>query len=156
MACDSAWSDESGTIQTYANKITRLKSGALLGESGDNDSRHVQQLLANVKSFAKMPMSKELGELKIDYTGLIVFPNGEIAKINVSHEAHERGWCGQAWKVNRGVAACGSGGDIALGCMSAGKSAREAVALACRFDPHSRLPVHVVPLIKPARTSAKA
>lgn len=153
MACDSAWSDENDSFQTLQNKMVRLSSGAVLGEAGDNDSRHVHQLLDKVKSFDKMPSALELSVIKLNYTALIAFPNGEVAIIACEHEDSSKEWRGRAYKVTRGFAAIGSGGQFAIGFMGADNSARDAVAFACQFDPFSRPPIHTmsVALIKPRR-----
>jgi ATP-dependent protease HslVU (ClpYQ) peptidase subunit len=144
MACDSAWTNGANSIATLATKIVRLSSGALLGEAGDNDSRSVVALLDKVKCFAKMPTAKDLADCKVDYAGLIAFPNGEVAEISIEHCEDAKEWRGQVWKVNRGFAAVGSGGELAIGFMGAKRSAKEAVEFACSWDPNSRVPVHAV------------
>ena len=55
MACDSCWTDANWLHSTTLTKIIRLKSGALLGEAGDNDSRAVVKLLQNCKKFDQVP-----------------------------------------------------------------------------------------------------
>ena len=44
--------------------------------------------------------------------------------------------------------AYGSGGDIALGAMAAGASARQAVAIACRFDSDTGQGIDAVQVVK--------
>lgn len=44
--------------------------------------------------------------------------------------------------------AYGSGGDIALGAMAAGATARQAVAIACRFDPNTGQGIDAVQVVK--------
>ena len=147
MACDSCWTDSNWLHGTSLSKITRLESGALLGEAGDNDSRAVVRLLQNIKSFAQMPTALKLAGCCVDYVGLIMFPNGDVASISIEREMlGELSYTANAWKVNRGGAAVGTGAAVAIGAMDAGKSAREAVEIACRRDPHSKLPVHSVAL----------
>jgi hypothetical protein len=144
MACDSGWTDENGYFATSLTKIVELRSGALLGEAGDNDSRAVQALLQNVKSFAEMPSALQLAETKIDYAAVILFPDGEMAQVSVGRSSHGPSeFVGGAWPVNRGLTAVGSGAGVAIGAMLAGKSAAEAVTFACDADPNSKLPVHV-------------
>lgn len=152
MACDSSWTNDSGAVATLANKIFRLASGAIVGECGDNDSRAVRQLLDKIKSFDKMPMPKELAECKTDYGALIAFPNGELAEISISFNKE---WRAGAWKVNRGFSAVGSGGELAIGYMGAGKTAAQAVQFSCSWDPYSSLPVHVTRL-HPAKKAASS
>lgn len=145
MACDSCWTDSSDMISTSKNKIVRLKSGALLGEAGDNDSRAVQALLQNVKNFDQMPFAREFAKCEVDYSGLILFPNGEMAQITI--ERQNTSWdtyVANAFPANRGCSAVGSGSHLAVGAMISGKSARQAVAIACNWDPRSKLPVHTM------------
>lgn len=143
MACDSCWTDVNGYAGTLKNKITRLKSGALLGEAGDNDSRAVADLLQKVKSFAHMPTAKELAACQVDYAAIILFPDGDMAQISIEKEGtSETSYKAQAYPVNRGMSAVGSGGPLALGYMGADKTAAEAVAFATEWDRNSMLPVH--------------
>lgn len=143
MACDSCWTDTNWVAGTLKNKITRLKSGALLGEAGDNDSRAVVKLLQNVKSFAQMPDAKKLATCPVDYAAVILFPGGEMAQITIEKEDNAgNNYKAQAFTVNRGMTAVGSGAQLALGFMGAGKSAAEAVAFAAEWDPNSKAPVH--------------
>jgi hypothetical protein len=79
MACDSQWTDGAGLSMTSKEKITRLPSGALLGEAGDNDSRDIRTLLANVTTPDELPTRAELCALRMDsYAGMILFPTKEL------------------------------------------------------------------------------
>jgi hypothetical protein len=44
--------------------------------------------------------------------------------------------------------AYGSGGDLALGAMAAGATAKQAVAIACRFDPNTGQGIDAVQVVK--------
>ena len=151
IACDSCWTDSNDLHGTSMNKIIRLKSGALLGEAGDNDSRAVVKLLQNVKNFEHMPSALDLAACAVDYAAIILFPNGTMAQIMIQrhNENGEMSYTAGAWPVNRGCSAVGSGAGPAMGAMRAGKSAREAVAIACDCDPNSKLPVHSYRCEKP-------
>jgi hypothetical protein len=143
MACDSCWTDSNWLVGTSKNKITKLKSGALLGEAGDNDSRAVQKLLQNVKNFSQMPSALELAACCVDYAGIILFQNGEMAQVEIDRRGGDSVcYVANAWPVNRGMTAVGSGAAVAIGAMAAGKTAAQAVAIACAWDPNSKLPVH--------------
>lgn len=143
IACDSCWTDSNWLVGTSKNKITKLKSGALLGEAGDNDSRAVVKMLQSVKSFAQMPAALELAGCAVDYAAIILFPSGEMAQIAIErHGDGEMSYVANAWPVNRGMSAVGSGAAVAIGAMAAGKTAGQAVAIACAWDPNSKLPVH--------------
>lgn len=143
LACDSAWTNGTNCVATLHTKMYKLASGAYVGEAGDNDSRAVRDLLNTVRCFEKLPSAKQLADTRVDYAALVVFPDGRVAEILIEHD-DKKGWTAQVWEVNRGIAAVGSGGELAIGHMGAGKSAAEAVAFCCDWDPNSKLPVHAV------------
>lgn len=144
MACDSCWtSDEAQTVS--ATKVRRLKHGLLWGASGDNDIREIVRLIDGCKTPASLPLRSALTAVRADCSGLVVFPNGKIFQIATAAKADSEGDVG-VWEVNRGFAAVGTGGHLALGAMAAGRSAAQAVAIACRFDINSRPPIHKISL----------
>lgn len=152
MACDSCWAYEQDQ-QTSLSKIARLKSGGLLGQAGDADSRSLVAMFENVKSERTLPGRKEIAELFTDFAGLFVLPTGGIFLIECERTTNEDHiYTAQLWPVGRyGFAAVGSGRLLALGAMAAGKSALDSVAIACKFDINSRPPVHAVALRRPVR-----
>jgi hypothetical protein len=152
MASDSSWVGNDEIQDTSLTKIVRLTSGALWGGAGDADDRELVALLQHVKKPAQLPTKRQLHELRMDGVGLIVFPNGDVWKIEIGEKPEG---CG-VWPCNRGYAAVGSGAHLAIGYMGKGGSARDAVAFACRFDPYSRLPVHYLPLKKGEKPRKKA
>lgn len=142
MAGESCWST-GGIIDSLAHKIFRLKSGALLGQCGDNDSRELVALLDNVKSARSMPTYSQITAIRVDGTVLLALPNGSLFKIATSKKLTQDDTDDLGvWRIERSVAAIGSGGDLALGAMSAGASALQAVRIACRWDINSRPPVY--------------
>jgi hypothetical protein len=143
IACDSCWTDTNWVAGTLRNKITHLRSGALLGEAGDNDSRAVVKLLQNVQSFDQIPDARTLAACQVDYAAIILFPDGEMAQIAIERDGDTGAiYKAQAYPVNRGMTAVGSGAQLALGFMGAGRTAAEAVAFAAEWDPNSKVPVH--------------
>lgn len=143
MACDSCWTR--GDMQVVSGiKIRRLSSGALFGTSGDNDVREVEALLDKVRTPKQMPLRSAFKGILVDCGGILVLPRGKVFMIGCREKPDDYDDEIGAWEVNRGFAAIGSGAEVALGAMAAGKSAREAVAIACKFDINSRLPVHVL------------
>lgn len=144
MACDSCWADaDSGMIDNLSVKIGKLKSGALIGQAGDNDARDVIQRFERLTSPKNFPMRKELHEIRVDFLGLLVLPNKRIFKIattnkNINDTNEDIG----IWEINRPYAAVGSGGDVAMGAMAAGASARKAAQVACQLITSCRAPVH--------------
>ena len=146
MACDSCWTGDE-MHEVSQTKIVRLSSGALLGGSGDNDSREIHNLLDKVRSARQLPTRTQLAALRASFSGLLVLPNGSIFKISADFGEKESESDYGIWAVGRrGMAAAGTGGHLAIGAMAAGKSAREAVAIACAWDINSRMPIHVVAL----------
>lgn len=146
MACDSCWTDDD-LHETSQTKIVRLASGALLGGSGDNDSREIELLLDKVKTARHLPTRSLLAGLRSSFSGLLVLPNGAVFKVSAGYDEKPRDADFGIWACGRrGMAAAGSGAHLAIGAMSAGKSAREAVAIACTWDINSRLPVHSMKL----------
>jgi len=152
MASDSAWSDEDGMSITRRTKITRLASGSLLGEAGDDDSRHVQALFAHVKTPRSLPTRKQLSEMALDYDAVLVLPNGKVYNITIEHD-EKKGWLGSLFEVAEGYHAVGAGAAHALTAMDCQRSSKEAVNLAIRRNIHCRAPIHVVPLQKPPRVA---
>lgn len=144
MAGDSCWA-HGGTQTTSQTKIIRLSSGALLGAAGDGDIRSFITMVDKIRTPDKLPSRAELASLKIDLCAVMAFPRGQVFMVEVGHFSGEM-FDAQIWPANRGIAAAGTGADLALGAMAAGKSAKDAVAIACRFDINSRLPVHSMAL----------
>lgn len=155
MACDSCWADESGMQTTSAIKIDKLSGGGLLGQAGDGDARAVLDILDKVRTVKQFPSRKDLADTRVEFHGLFVLPDRTIYLIDIYPENPDvyDTWAAQVWLAGRrGMAAVGSGSHVAIGAMSAGKSAREAVAIACDWDINSRLPVHSIQLPeRPAR-----
>jgi hypothetical protein len=155
MACDSCWTHYE-SVDTLTTKIRRLSSGAIIGQAGDNDARFFDKLLDKVKSPAGLPTYAELAQVRQNFTGLLVFPSGRIFKLSTTFISPEN-WDENlddeigVWEVSTPFAAIGSGKELAVGAMAAGKAAKDAVAIACRYDIHSRLPVHSVFLKPPPK-----
>ena len=149
MACDSCWT-YGGTVDTLTTKINRLSSGALFGTAGQNDGRSLVAMLDKVKTPGQLPSYETLMALRADVLGLLVLPKGRVYKIATTIISPEN-WDGEMddyglWEINGPFAAVGSGGDMAIVAMDCGKSARDAVRVACKYDPNSRPPVHIVEL----------
>jgi len=143
-----------GRIDTLSKKIMRLKSGALLGEAGDFDTRHMIKLLNNAKRYEDLPSLKELQEINFTYLGLLILPDRTIVKIETvaaaSKDKRKSGDDDSAglYKVESTFTAVGSGAELALGAMEFGATSRQAVLIACRRDINSRPPVHTLSLPK--------
>lgn len=134
LAGDSAWQYNDAVV-SHANKLTRFPTGVLYGAAGEADDRQLVSILRKIKIPAKLPFKKELVELE-DVVALVVFPIGSIWVVG----------SGGAYELKADYAAVGTGAHYALAAMEAGKSAAEAVAVACKLDINSRLPVHTLKL----------
>lgn len=152
MACDSCWNC-GGTVDFLATKIVRLSSGGLLGMAGQADGRAVQALVDKVKTPGQLPSYEAIGAVRAEVTGLLVLPKGRVFKIATSMIAPGNADADfGVWEITAPFAAIGSGGEHALIAMDCGKSARDAVRIACKYDTRSRAPVHVIDLAMKART----
>lgn len=154
MACDSCWATQEGLQEISLTKIRRLKSGGLLGGAGEGDSRDAELLLENVKHPKDLPLRSKLQELRLDWTGLLVLPDGSVWTVATSDTPDKKDAEVGICQFNRGFAAVGTGAEIAIGAMAAGKSAFEAVKIVCDWDIHCRPPVHVLRFV-PTKRKAK-
>lgn len=163
MACDSCWTY--GSTQTVSHiKIKRLRSGALLGSAGDNDSRALETLLDTIKDPRKLPTRVQLAETKVEFMGLLALQSGGVWIISTG-KIDEQGFPVDdeedfgVWPATTmgGYAAVGSGGDYALAAMDAHATvtAERAVEIACRRNVNCRLPVHKVRLRDPGQRARK-
>lgn len=152
MASDSQCTDDYQAFLTKVRKIDRLPNGALLGQAGDADSREVIALLAKATP-KKLPTRKELGETKTKFSGILAFPNGLVFLVCVeaSGEGSDGGWRGEVVEIEDRMCAVGSGYQFALGAMAAGKSAKQAVEIACRYDIYSSSPVREMHVTTPKK-----
>lgn len=149
MAGDSCW--HVNNLQTTSmTKVVRLSSGSLFGAAGDGDIRALLTLLDKIKSVDRMPSRADLAALKCDIHAILVFPRAQISMISIAPGGPDCNnldhYEAQIWPANRGFAAVGTGAELAIGAMAAGKSARQAVGIACKFDVNSRFPVHTLAL----------
>jgi len=148
MACDSAWSDDL-TLITRRSKITRLKSGGLLGSAGDDDDRALIELFDKVKTPSGFPSRKQLIDLAMDYAGILVLPSGRLFHVGIDAPEKNGVWAAGIFEYGEDYASVGSGKYHAMTAMECGKNARDACHMAIRRDLRCRPPVHVVPLVRP-------
>lgn len=147
MASDSRGTDEYEMHLTECQKLYKLDSGAILGTAGDDDIRGLLRLLAPAKGPSELPTKKRLAKTKTDFKGIIAFPSGEVYIIVVEPPREEwDDWAGYVCEIKDQICAVGSGAQFAYGAMEAGKTASEAVEIACKRDVLSALPVQVLKL----------
>lgn len=118
-----------GSIKYTTRKLVRLKDGGLLGAAGKTVeiSRLVRYLNGENDTRPKIP----------SVHAIHVHPDGRVFLYAQGIDDEP--------VLDRFVAV-GSGGDIALGAMEAGKSAFLAVEIACRRDSNSGPPVESISL----------
>lgn len=156
MACDTCWSD--GEMQTVsATKITRLSSGALLGQAGANDARAVVALLDKVKKAEQLPSREALVATRCEFAGILALPRGGAWIISIS-ACDEGGWDRDdeetgVWPATTmgGYAAVGAGGEHALCLMDAGLSAERACRVVANRVMSCRPPIITVSLHGPRK-----
>lgn len=128
MAADSrAYSGNRDYMGSKA-KIERLEDGTLIGCSstivGGGEA---------VRAWYKEGADPK-AELPKSFSFMVAKPNGELfTAVDIAYLS------GPLEAPFMGI---GTGGDIALGCMAAGKNAIEAVRLTCRWDIWSDLPIY--------------
>lgn len=152
MACDSCWTYGDTQVASMS-KISRLSSGALLGQAGDNDARALVTLLDKIRDPAKLPTREELAVTHVSFLGLLALPRGGVYCI-AAGPVDEMGWAKDddddlgVWLATSmgGYASVGSGSDVALAAMDCNASAIRAVEIACRRNINCRLPVHAIHL----------
>ena len=151
LACDSCYA-ASDVVYTRRPKIQRLSSGGLIGFSGDADARTCAELFDKVKTERQLPTRRQILDMQFDADALFIMPNGRI--FNVECGYNEGHWEGGLYEWGERFAATGSGGKFALVAMECGKTAVEAVHMACRRDINSCPPVHQLSLIVDAKRKA--
>jgi 20S proteasome alpha/beta subunit len=142
IAADSRCSDDLGMHVTNCQKIFRLKNGALLGTAGSSDFRDVRELLSK-STPKKMPSRAALYELKSEFSGIVIFPKGQLYTVEIYHAefAHEGEWAAQVDPIRDEILAVGSGAQFAYGAMEVAATPIAAVRAACRRDTACALPV---------------
>lgn len=131
MAADSA--TVAGTVKfSTATKLYEV-DGFLLGLAGPRDS--AQAFLAWFtcgRREADFPVSQR-GDNWAD--NIIITPTGQLIRYEQTPFCME---------YPNQIMAVGSGAQLALGAMAAGKNAEQAVFIACQYDIYSDGPVHLI------------
>lgn len=142
LAADSRCTDAHLMHYTNCKKIFRLKNGALLGTSGDSDDREVRALLEKATP-RRMPSRQQLADLKMCFSGILVFPKGQVYAVEIDYIDHQSDgeWMGAVDMVTDEIVAVGHGAQFAYGAMEAGAGPIEAVRATCRRDTTCALPV---------------
>lgn len=119
MAADGLITENERVCMTDCVKIRRLKDGRIVGFAGN---------AYNWDAFAKwLEDGGDVPSVHDGFASLVLWPDGHVS----SFDEHGREFPECA------PAAIGSGSSVAIGAMDAGKSAKEAVLIACKRDIHS-------------------
>ncbi len=121
-----------GNLVGSCTKVVKLSDGRLLASTGMAEDHYQVKhwldtggLRATRNEDPKQPM------LDKDYSGILIDADGAwVIQANLIR-----------WPVPRKQWAIGSGRDFAVAAMHLGKTAAEAVAIACEFDVNTSLPV---------------
>lgn len=114
-----------------AKKVFRLKDGSLYGGCGD------YQIVLAVKAWLNGGEKPKLDD-NADFHCLLVKSDGVYSLANLLVEM----------PIMESFAAVGSGQDFALAALHLGKSAKEAVEVACRFDVSTGGEIDVLPYLE--------
>lgn len=121
MAADSRSTIDDLIATDTAEKLVRGKDGAVLGVSGDRGAcTLVRQWFVEGASMDVLPALKPSPDGESPFVGLILRPDGTVEGID--HHF--------AFMPRTTPTAIGSGGQVALGAMLAGRTPKEAVAIA--------------------------
>ena len=124
MAADSQAEMKNRSFHT--RKISRVR-GALIGTAGGAEvSRMFVHWYAFGADLSDRPQGMDAVALVLDTNGLFVY-EGNCYPVEITDE----------------FMAIGSGAEVAVAAMMLGKSPKEAVAIACKVDLHTRPPVVV-------------
>lgn len=130
LAADSQMSDGNGSRTGAVRKITQLAKGGALPD----DAVFVVSGLAQAITEATAALPDNYPKFKIDttqfYRLVIFFKNGAIAEYD-GNSAY------QTPNESRKFITMGTGADYAMGAMEAGKTAKEAVKIATKYDVNS-------------------
>lgn len=146
LAADSGVFNESRNLHEGAmQKVFQLMGGLLYAGAGDADDRAVRALLDNVRSPDQLPGAKELLATSCDINAVVVFPDGQVFTISCdasdADDEDDTTWDAEIIPLRAPYLALGSGCQIAMGAMWAGKSAVQAVEAACEHNVWTRGPV---------------
>lgn len=133
LASDSLMSDQYGSVVGPMKKLYRLKSGGMVGMSGDADARTVIHLLDNVKDEQDLPTKQELETLRTDGDYILVLPDKTVWLVSISYDGDGR-YFGEIVPSRARFMAVGHGQDYARAAMSLGLTAEKAVKEACKFS----------------------
>lgn len=147
LASDSMVSDvHRGLYEGTTQKVFQLSGGCLYASSGDYDDRAVRALLDSVRSPDQLPSPQQLWECDVNADCVLVFPDGQVFIITITTDVEPGDdenpvQAAEIFQVSAPYVAVGSGRQIALGAMWAGRSAAQAIEAACEHNVWTRGPV---------------
>jgi ATP-dependent HslUV protease subunit HslV len=145
LASDSGvFHPERNLHEGATQKVFQLAGGLLYAGAGDADDRAVRALLDGVRSPDQLPSAKDLLATGCDINAVVIFPDGQVYTVacNAPDEEDDAGtWSAEIILLRAPYLALGSGREIALGALWAGKSAEQAVEAACEHNVWTRGPV---------------
>ena len=155
LAADSGVFDVERNLHEGATqKVFALTGGLLYAGAGDVDDRAIRALLDNVRSPDQLPSTADLLAADTEISAIVVFPDGQVFTVMTSCGDEDADnphldWCAEIIPIKAPYVAIGSGKQIALGALWAGKSAIQAVESAIEHNVWTRGPVQSLRLKKP-------
>jgi hypothetical protein len=127
---------QSGRKGWTHDKVIRVEGGSFAGGCGELDAIHAfQSWVQNGMDPSDYPqLCRDRSE---ESCFIVITPDGVLMDFERTPTPVTK---------THGFDACGSGSDYALGAMAAGKTAREAVEIAARFDLYTGSEVIALPL----------
>lgn len=138
MAADSQCSWGHVPLQSPAKII--VTRDVVIGLSGDGDCRELESKLAEVDRPEDVPLVGELRDAHEYLLAIVCFR--KLKELWLLQTKDDEG--SFFIKVEDKFIAIGTGGDLAMGSMAAGCTAKEAVKLACKHDVGSSPPIRTV------------
>jgi ATP-dependent protease HslVU (ClpYQ) peptidase subunit len=149
MASDSCITSDGHVQVASVIKVFRTSAGALIGQAGDADCRAVFALLDKVKNAKALPSKEEIEKTRTDFELLMAFGPKDVWYVGGQEYDDSGRYSGYVYPAAFPFAATGSGWKFALAAMRCGKSAKEAIVVACDFDRFSKLPIHALSFAPP-------
>lgn len=120
---------------SMCQKLFKLKSGAILGTAGESDAREIIVLLDTAETEVDLPSRLSLSMCRAEFCGLLWLPDRTLWSIDIIQDQHQHEiWNASVVQVKGKIAAVGCGADNALGVLTMGGSAVEAVKAAIKLD----------------------
>ena len=128
-----------GNVRVKSTKKIVDHGSAVVACGGDADTRLINALFEVLDNETDFPSFKDLKEVEQEHVAMIFTRETEQVFLVQTGEA------GFLVEIKEQFA-IGTGGEVAIGAMAAGATAKEAVKIACKLDKNSCTPIQEVQL----------